>query len=187
MFLVKPEPFWGGAPAAERETLRRPSLRSFVRYAGRCLRCQCLFQQRKAMSIPRLDRILRSIFGKDAIWIAVEPTLAWLCGSNRGMSAGVRVFAGVLIRRTVAAQRYSTCLARAQMNPAGTNLYALCAFPAFRLFDRFDCIQMRTASSAHNLFIRVILWLPTSCGAKRDSCEFQRRPFRLRRPPQHNA
>src|ERR1700745_3230813 len=91
-----------------------------------------------------------SIFGKDLIWIAVEPMLAWLCGSDCGVSAGAGVFAGVLIRRAVAAKRDSTCLACAQMNPVASDLHALFAFPAFRLFDRFDCIQMRTAASAHN-------------------------------------
>jgi len=39
-----------------------------------------------------------SIFGKGLVWIAVEPPFTWLGGSDYGMSAGVRVLAGVLIR-----------------------------------------------------------------------------------------
>ena len=68
------------------------------------------------------------------------------------MSTGVRVFAGVLIRRTVAAQRDSTRLARPQMHPVGTDLYAFFALAPMRLLDRLnrDGIQMRTASSTHD-------------------------------------
>jgi hypothetical protein len=53
----------------------------------------------------------RSIFGKGLIGIAVQPMLARLRGCDHRMSAGARVFAGVLIRRAVAAQRDSTRLA----------------------------------------------------------------------------
>ena len=67
--------------------LKRLSLRSFVRYAGRRLRCQCLFPP-AGMLIFR-ERIVR---------IAVDPTFAGLGGCDHRMSAGVRVFAGVLIR-----------------------------------------------------------------------------------------
>ena len=66
------------------------------------------------------------------------------------MSGGVRVSAGVLIRRTVAAQRHAACLACAQMNPVITDLYAFFTFLPFRSFDGLDCVQMRTAASAHN-------------------------------------
>jgi hypothetical protein len=51
------------------------------------------------------------------------------------MFAGVRMFAGVPIRRAVAAERDATCLARAQMNPVGADLYAFGAFAALWLFD----------------------------------------------------
>jgi len=40
----------------------------------------------------------RSIFGERLVWIAVQPMLARLRRCDYGMSAGVRVFAGVLIR-----------------------------------------------------------------------------------------
>jgi hypothetical protein len=64
------------------------------------------------------------------------------------MSTGARVFTGMLIRRAVAAQRDSTRLARPEMHPIGTNLYAFFAFATMRLLDRLnrDRIQMRTSS-----------------------------------------
>jgi hypothetical protein len=60
---------------------------------------------------------VRLIFGKGVVWITVKPAFAWLGGGNHRMSTGARVFAGVLIRRAVAAKGYSTCLARPQMDP----------------------------------------------------------------------
>jgi len=39
-----------------------------------------------------------SIFGEGFVWIAVEPAFAHLRGCDHGMSTGVRMFAGVLIR-----------------------------------------------------------------------------------------
>ena len=93
----------------------------------------------------------RSIFSEGLVWIAVQPMLARLRRCDHRMSTGVRVFAGVVIRRAVAAQRDSTRLARPQMNPVTTDFHALFAFPAFRLFDGFDCIQMRTAAGIHDL------------------------------------
>ena len=68
------------------------------------------------------------------------------------MSAGVRVFAGVLIGRAVAAQRDSTRLARPEMHPIGADLYALFAFAPVRLLDRlnYNRIQMRTTSGIHD-------------------------------------
>ena len=91
----------------------------------------------------------RSIFDEGLIWIAVQPMLPRLRGCDHRMSTGVRVFAGVLIRRAVAAQRDSTRLARPQMHPIGTDLHAFFAFATMRLLDRLnlDRIQMRTASA----------------------------------------
>ena len=98
------------------------------------------------------------------------------------MSAGVRVFGGVFVRRAIAAQRYAACLARPQMHPITADLYALFAFEAFRLLDRFDRIKMRTAEGAHTLF--TVMWFCslTSCAATPGSCGFRRRPFRPRQP-----
>jgi hypothetical protein len=97
----------------------------------------------------------RSIFSEGLIWIAVEPMFPRLRGSDHRMSTGVRVLAGVLIRRAVAAQRDSTRLARPQMHPIGTDLYAFFAFATMRLLDRLnrDRIQMRTASGIHDRLV----------------------------------
>src|SRR6267378_5441842 len=93
----------------------------------------------------------RSIFDEGLIWIAVQPMLARLRRCDHRMSTGVRVFAGVLIWRAVAAQRDSTRLARPQMDPVAADLYAFFAFATMRLLDRLnrDRIQMRTASIGH--------------------------------------
>jgi len=69
------------------------------------------------------------------------------------MSAGVRVFAGVPIRRAVAAKRRSTCLAGAQMNPICADLYAFFAFATLRLLDRIDRVKMRATSIGHNVIV----------------------------------
>ena len=69
------------------------------------------------------------------------------------MSRGVRVFAGVPVRRAVAAKRGSTCLADAQMNPICAHLYAFFAFTALRLFDRIDRVKMRVTSIGHNVIL----------------------------------
>lgn len=71
------------------------------------------------------------------------------------MSTGVRMFAGVLIRRAVAAQRDSTRLARTEMHPIGTDLYAFFAFATMRLLERLnpDRIQMRTSSGTHDRLV----------------------------------
>src|SRR5438552_13320962 len=88
----------------------------------------------------------RSIFDEGLIWIAVQPMLARLRRCDHRVSTGVRVFAGVLIRRTVAAQRDAACLARPQMNPRRSDLHAFFAFATMRLLDRLNLnrIQMRT-------------------------------------------
>ena len=91
----------------------------------------------------------KSIFAKRVVWIAVQPAFARLRGSDHRMCSRVRVFACVLIRRAVAAERDATCLARAQMYPLCTDLYTFCALTNFRLLDRSNCIEMRAASVGH--------------------------------------
>ncbi len=108
------------------------------------LACQCLFP------VAEINR--RSVFGKGFIWIAVQPAFAWLRGGDHRVPAGVRMFGGVLIRRTVAAQCYPTCLARSQMHPVVARFYALFAFETLRLFDGSDRVEMRTASGGHDSF-----------------------------------
>ena len=75
-----------------------------------------------------------------------------LRGSDHRMHTGVRVLAGVLIRRAVAAQRDSTRLARSEMHPMRTDLHTFFAFAPMRLLDRLNRnrIQMRTTSGTHN-------------------------------------
>ena len=79
--------------------------------------------------------------------------LARLRRCDHRMSAGVRVFAGVLIRRAVAAQRDSTRLARPQMNPVAADLHTFFAFAALWPFDRLDRVQMRAASDTHDRLV----------------------------------
>ena len=76
--------------------------------------------------------------------------LARLRGSDNRMPAGVRVFAGMLVRRAIATERHAARLARPQMHPAAADLHAFFAFAALRLFDGLDCIQMRTAARTHD-------------------------------------
>jgi hypothetical protein len=95
---------------------------------------------------------LRSIFGESLVGVAVQPMLARLRRGNHRMSTGVRVFAGVLIRGAVAAERDSTRLARSEMHPIGPNLHAFFASAPVRLLDRLNRnrIQMSTTSDIHN-------------------------------------
>jgi len=51
------------------------------------------------------------------------------------MAGRARMFAGVLIRRAVAAESYPACLACAQMNPMITDLHTFFALTPVRLFD----------------------------------------------------
>ena len=101
-------------------------------------------------------RSRHSIFGKGVVRIAVQPMFARLRRCDYRMSTGMRVFAGVLIRRAVAAQRDSAPLARPEMHPVGTDLYAFFAFTTMRLLDRLngDRIQMRTPSGTHDRLVR---------------------------------
>jgi hypothetical protein len=65
------------------------------------------------------------------------------------MPALVRVFAGVTVRRAVAAERDAAFLARSQMHPGCADLHAFFAFAALRLFDRRERVEMRTATVRH--------------------------------------
>jgi hypothetical protein len=67
------------------------------------------------------------------------------------VATSVGVFAGVLIRRAVAAQGDSTRLARAEMHPIRTDLHAFFTFATMRLLNRLngDRLQMGTASDTH--------------------------------------
>ena len=65
------------------------------------------------------------------------------------MSGRARVFAGVLVRRAVAAQGDTALLTGAQMHPFRSDLHALSAFGNLRLFDGRDRVEMRAAAIAH--------------------------------------
>jgi hypothetical protein len=60
------------------------------------------------------------------------------------MADSVRVFAGVTVRRAVAAKRDAAFLASPQMDPVCAGLHAFFAFAALRLFDRRDRIDVGT-------------------------------------------
>jgi hypothetical protein len=60
------------------------------------------------------------------------------------------MFARVPIRRAIAAQRHAALLARAQMHPGGTDLYALGALQTRWMFDVFNCVKMRTTTVIHD-------------------------------------
>jgi hypothetical protein len=68
------------------------------------------------------------VLHKRVIRIAIKPVLARLAGSDHGMPGSMSMFAGVLIRRAVAAQGHSAFLARSQMHPTRSDFYALTTF-----------------------------------------------------------
>jgi hypothetical protein len=57
------------------------------------------------------------IFGKRVVRVTVQPALVRLSRSNDRMTCSVGMFAGVTVRRAIAAQRYAARLAGAQMDP----------------------------------------------------------------------
>ena len=115
--------------------------------------------------------------------------LARLRRCDHRMSTGVRVFAGVLIRRAVAAQGDATRLARPEMHPIGTDLHTFFAFAAMWLLDRVNrnLIQMRTTLDIHFSISVTMLSSLMNCAVLPGSCEFRRRPFRLRLLRRHSA
>ena len=75
--------------------------------------------------------------------------LARLRRSNDRMLRGACMFAGMPVRRAVATERHTTCLARPQMHPVAADLHTLRAFAVLRLFNGRDRIEMRAASVGH--------------------------------------
>ena len=65
------------------------------------------------------------------------------------MVGRVRMFRHVPIGRTIATQRDPACLAGPQMHPRSPDFDAFRAFAHFRLLYGRDCVEMRTAASAH--------------------------------------
>ena len=76
-----------------------------------------------------------SVFTESVVRITIQPSFPRLRGRDDRMSTGVRVFAGVTIRRAVAAQCHAAGLTRAKMNPVIAEFDALFAFTALRLLD----------------------------------------------------
>ena len=61
----------------------------------------------------------------------------------------VRVFAGVPVRRTVAAERHATRLAGAQMDPTRADLHALLALAVSGRLDRSNGIDVFAGTLRH--------------------------------------
>src|SRR6476620_1008230 len=76
-----------------------------------------------------------SILHKRIVDETVEPTLSRLGGGDDGMMLRAGVFAGVSIRRRIAAERGAAGLARPQMHPRGADFHALFTFAFPRMFD----------------------------------------------------
>src|SRR5438094_816557 len=71
----------------------------------------------------------------------------------------VGVFGRMFVRRTVAAQRHSACLAGAQMNPARADLDAFLALERFGKFDFADGLDVWTAPRVHDFSFNAS-WTP---------------------------
>ena len=67
------------------------------------------------------------------------------------MARRVRVLRRVSIRRTIAAPRPATLLARSQVHPRRTNLHTLFADALLGEFDFGDSANMRTSLWRHNI------------------------------------
>src|SRR6266700_2477804 len=94
---------------------------------------------------------LSSVFREGVVWITVEPALVKLGGCNHGMSARRCVFARVLVRGIVAAQRRAALLTGAQMHPSRADPHALSALAALGMFNRRNRGKMAAGSVRHQL------------------------------------
>jgi len=75
------------------------------------------------------------------------------------MPGAVRVFAGVLVWRAIAAESNSTRLARPQMDPLRPDLYTLIALAAFCAFDVRNRFEVRTWGIIHDRIISLAKYL----------------------------
>lgn len=94
--------------------------------------------------------LARTVSAGQIVGITIEPAFAGLSRGDNGMIRGVGVFAGVPIRRAVAAKRGAALLAGAQVHPGRTNFHALFAFAHLRLFDGANRIEMRATTRGHD-------------------------------------
>jgi hypothetical protein len=92
----------------------------------------------------------RLVFAERIVRKAIEPVFCRLRGSNDRVSGGARVFAGVPIRRAVAAQGDTALLTGPEMDPLRADFHALGAFANLRQFDGPDRVEMSAASIGHN-------------------------------------
>ena len=69
------------------------------------------------------------------------------------MPSTVRVFAGVLVWRAVAAERDAAFLAGSQVDPLRPDLYTLIALAAFCAFDVRNRFEVRTRGIIHDRII----------------------------------
>jgi hypothetical protein len=97
-----------------------------------------------------LERYPTSVGGGRLINVTIQPAFARLRGGDDGMASGVRVFAGVAIRRAIATERDAAFLAGPQMDPARTDLHAFLALEHIGQFDRPDGIEMCATSIGHH-------------------------------------
>ena len=94
---------------------------------------------------------LSSVFREGVVWITVEPALVKLGGCNHGMSARTCVFARVLVRGIVAAQRRAALLTGAQMHPSRADPHALSALAPLGMFHSRNRGKMAAGSVRHQL------------------------------------
>jgi len=66
---------------------------------------------------PPLQGRYSSIFAKRVVRIAIQPPLGGLRRSDDRMPGGVRVFAGVTVRRAITTKCHSALLTGAKMHP----------------------------------------------------------------------
>jgi hypothetical protein len=72
------------------------------------------------------------------------------------MSARVRVFRGVVIRRVVTTQRPATRLTCPQMDPLSADLHALFALPTLRMFNGSNRRYVRASFLNHHLLLLLV-------------------------------
>src|SRR5437588_4508340 len=96
------------------------------------------------------DQLRVSVLDERVIRVAIKPAFAGLGGGDHGMSGGVRVFGGVLVRRAVAAKGRAAGLAGPQMNPARADLDAFGAFEDFGKFDFADRVDVLAIPVVHD-------------------------------------
>ena len=101
----------------------------------------------------RLRRDYSLIFAKHFVRIAIQPALTGLGGRNHRMTRRACVFAGVPVRRAIAAKSDAALLARAKMDPACADFHALGAFANFWLLHGVNGVEMTTTTIGHNYFL----------------------------------